>query len=134
MSESEISDKDNVRGPVPQLVQPDKRLAVSWYERQIELESKWGSFLGAHSLARLYLDGEHVDRDLGLAERMLLDAANAGHHDSQRTLAFEYKSGKRLKKDTAAALHWLKMAEQNSSGLRLTELRPPALPGDIYLF
>jgi uncharacterized protein len=109
-----------VRGPVPQLVQPDKRLAVSWYERRIELESKWGSFGGAFSLAHLYLDGEHLDRDLGLAERMLLDAANAGNLDSQRLLAFEYKSGKRLKKDTAAALHWLKMAEQDSDSSNLS--------------
>jgi uncharacterized protein len=110
-----------VRGPVPQLVQPDKRLAVSWYERQIELESKRGSFRGTDSLARLYLDGEHLDRDLGLAERMLLDAANAGNLDSQRLLAFEYKSGKRLKKDKAAALHWLKKAEQNSDSSNLSQ-------------
>jgi TPR repeat protein len=102
------------RGPAPQLVRPDKRLAVSWYERQIELEKQRGSFLGTDSLARLYLDGEYLDQHLALAERMLLDAANAGWLDSQRLLAFEYTSGKRLKKDTAAALHWLMMAEQNT--------------------
>jgi TPR repeat protein len=97
---------------------PDKRQAVSWYERQIELEKQRDSFLGVDSLARLYLYGEHLDQDLALAHRMLLNAANAGNRDSQRLLAFEYTSGKRLKKDADAALHWLKMAEQNSGSLR----------------
>lgn len=103
------------RGRVSQIMAPDKREAVSWYERQIELEKRRGSFLGAHSLARLYLAGEHLDQDLALAERMLLDAANAGNLDSQRLLASEYASGKRLKRNPTAALHWLKMAEQNGS-------------------
>lgn len=103
-----------IRGRNPQIVVPNKRQAVSWYEREIELDKARGSFLAAHSLARLYLDGEHLDQDLALAERMLLDAANAGDLDSQRSLAFEYTSGKRFKRDTVAALHWLKMAEQNT--------------------
>jgi len=51
---------------------------------------------------------------------MLLDAANAGHLDSQRLLAAEYTSGKRLKRDTTAALQWLKIAEQNSSSSKRT--------------
>lgn len=109
------------RRPFPQLVRPDKRLAVTWYERQIELERQRSSFLGAHSLARLYLDGEHLDQDIALAERMLLDAASAGSLESQRSLAYEYTAGKRLKKNTAAALYWLKMAEQNSGSSKLRD-------------
>ena len=70
-------------------------------------------------LARLYLFGEHLDQDLALAERMLLEAANAGNLYSQRLLAVEYTSGKRLKRDTAAALQWLKIAEQNSDSSKL---------------
>ena len=107
------------RGIVSQIVVPDKRQAISWYERQIALEKLRGSFLGTHALARLYLDGEHVDQDLILAERMLLDAGTAGSLDSQRLLASEYTSGKRLKRDTASALHWLKMAEQNSGSSKV---------------
>jgi hypothetical protein len=98
-----------------QLIPPDKNSAVSWYERQIELEKERGSFMGACSLGRLYLDGDYLDQDLALAERWLLHAANSGNLDSQRSLAFEYTSGKRLRKDTTAALRWLKMAEGNSS-------------------
>ena len=104
-----------------QLIAPDKKAAVTWYERQIELERERGSFMGMHSLARLYLSGDHLDQDLARAERSLLETANAGYLDSQRLLAFEYTSGKRLRKDTTAALHWLKMAEQNGSSSKLRD-------------
>ena len=67
-------------GPkVRQIMTPNKRLAVSWYERQIERNKARGSSLAANSLARLYLIGDHLDQDLALAERMLLEAANAGN-------------------------------------------------------
>src|SRR5947199_1067926 len=59
------------RGRTSQIIAPDNRLAVSWYEREIELAKLRGSFLAADSLARLYLDGEHLDQNLPLAERML---------------------------------------------------------------
>lgn len=98
-----------------QLVAPDKKAAVAWYERQIDLERKRGSFLGTDSLARLYLTGDHLNQDLPRAESMLLHAADAGTLDSQRLLASEYASGKRLTRNATAALHWLKMAEQNGS-------------------
>ena len=97
-----------------QIIRPDKRLAVFWYERAIELEVKFGSFMSFFSLAREYLFGEHLDQDLALAERMLLQAANLGNLDSQRLLAYEYTSGKRLKRSTASALNWLTAAEQNA--------------------
>lgn len=109
------------RRRVSQIIAPDKRAAVSWYERQIEIEKERGSLLGASSLARLYLLGEHLDQNLGLAEQMLLEAASADNLDSQRLLAFEYTSGKRLARDTTKALHWLKMAEQNSSSSKLID-------------
>ena len=105
----------SARGSVSQIIAPDKRLAVSWYERGIELDRELGAFSGAYSLARLYLIGDHLDQDLALAERMLVHTANAGDLSSQRQLASEYTSGKRLKRDASAALHWLKMAEQNNS-------------------
>jgi TPR repeat protein len=104
-----------------QLIPPDKNAAVSWYERQIKLDRARGSFMSTDSLARLYLSGDHLDQDLARAERSLLETANAGYLDSQRLLAFEYTSGKRLRKDTTAALHWLKMAEENSSSSKLRD-------------
>ena len=97
-----------------QIVVPDKRVAVAWYGRQIELERQRGSLMGEDSLGRLYLFGDHVDQNLALAEQMLLHAATAGYLYSQRLLASEYTSGRRLKRDTATALHWLKAAEQNT--------------------
>lgn len=109
------------RGRVSQIVAPDKRAAVSWYERQIKLEKDRDSFMGAHSLARLYLFGDHLDQNLDLAEQMLLEAASADNLDSQRLLAFEYTSGKRLARDPTKALHWLEMAEQNSSSSKLRD-------------
>jgi hypothetical protein len=104
-----------------QLIPPDKNAAVSWYERQIKLDRARSSFMSTDSLARLYLFGDHLDQDLARAERSLLETANAGYLDSQRLLAFEYTSGKRLRKDTTAALHWLKMAEENSSSSKLRD-------------
>ncbi|MGB4101457.1 MAG: tetratricopeptide repeat protein [Alphaproteobacteria bacterium] len=107
---------------ISQLITPDKKAAVTWYEREIELDKKSGAFSGTSSLATLYLSGDHLDQDLGRAERMLLEAANAGNLDSQRLLAREYTSGKRLRKDAAAALHWLKMAYENrDSSKRLSQ-------------
>jgi len=108
-------------GRISQVVTPDKRAAVSWYERRIELEQERGSFTGAFSLARLYLFGDHLDQNLALAEQILLEAASADNLDSQRLLASEYTSGKRLARDTTKALHWLKMAEQNSRSSKLRD-------------
>lgn len=62
---------NRARGRVSQIVAPDKRAAVSWYERQIELEKDRDSFMGAHSLARLYLFGDHLDQNLGHVDKLL---------------------------------------------------------------
>jgi TPR repeat protein len=97
----------------PQLIEPDKVVALSWYERQIELERREGSFFGTHSLARLYLLGDHLDQDPTRAEQLLLEAGNNGHLDSQRLLAREYISGKVLQRNANSALYWLKKAEEN---------------------
>jgi len=104
-----------------QIVTPDKRLAVSWYERQIAIERKRGYFMGTDSLARLYLVGDQLDQDIDRAEEMLLHAAKEGYLDSQRLLAAEYITGKRLKKDHAAVLHWLTTAEQNPRSYKLRD-------------
>lgn len=106
---------------ISQLVVPNKKAAVAWYERQIELERERGSFMGTPRLARLYLSEDHLDQDLARAERLLLHAADGGDLDSQRLLASEYASGKRLKRNPTAALHWLKMAEQNGSSSKLQD-------------
>jgi len=107
-----------------QLITPDKDAAVTFYERQIELEREDGRFGGAHSLGREYLSGDYLDKDLALAERWLLHAANAGNLESQRLLGSEYASGKRLKRNATAALHWLKMAEQKSGGSKYEQYQP----------
>jgi uncharacterized protein len=103
-----------------QIVASDKRLAILWYERRIELERKYGSFNCQFSLAKKYLIGDHLDQDSGLAERMLLQAANAGDVQSQNLLGAEYASGTRLKRDAATALRWLRAYERNPDSSKRT--------------
>jgi TPR repeat protein len=102
----------------PQVITPDKPAAISWYEREIELCKKRNSFWSTYDLAQKYLLGYRLDQDLERAEQMLLLAAEAGDISSQRALASEYISGRRLKRDAAVALHWLKAAEQNKNGAK----------------
>ena len=73
-----------------------------------------GSRRVACKLGELFLEGEELDKDLALAEKWLLHAANDGISSACWTLGREYASGSRFRQDVDAATHWLKLAAQSS--------------------
>ena len=108
------------RPPPSRRIEPDKKLAISWYERAIDLGDHWSAFsLGVH-----YLKGELLDQDSQLAEKWLLHCATRGDRLAQVHLGAEYASGARLRQDTDAAIHWLAMATKHlrSAGLYLAAI------------
>lgn len=113
-------DGESLKGLPPRRYKPDKKAAITWYERSIAM----GDRSTAYDLGKLYLSGKHLDQDLQLAEKWLLHAATEGYYFAQVTLSAEYASGLRLRQDADAAIHWLKLAAANSRrpGLKLAEI------------
>ena len=103
-------------------MQPNSTIAVEWYECGISLG--WRDI--AYLLGRLYIDGEHLVQDAGLAEKWLLHAANAGHGSAQLVLGKEYASGLRLNRHAGLAIHWLTKASESATSTGL-------ILGKIYL-
>lgn len=112
--------KFDVRQTPAKLVEIDLQAAVYWYERGVQLG--WSE--AAFKLGYEYLDGKHLPQNLVLAEKWLLQAANAGNFSAQLLLGQEYASGVRLQQNTDAAIHWLKIAIEHSqsTGLLLAEI------------
>ena len=103
-------------------IEPDKRTAVSWLERGIEMPI--GGAHIAFYLGRHYLTGDYLDQDVRLAEKWLLHSATRKVATAQMLLGEEYASGTRLRHDAASAIHWLKLAAESQSraGLKLAEI------------
>lgn len=108
----------NGRKP-PQLIPPDPKMAVTWYERGIATGTPFGNRPIAYTLGENYLTGEHLDQDLQLAEKWLLHSAEHGYSSAQQLLGEEYLSGIRLHMDVDAAIHWLELAGESSIAVRL---------------
>lgn len=72
-----------------QLIQPNKHLAVEWYERGIA--SGWRAI--AYKLGCLYLNGKHLMKDCDLAKKWLVRAIELGCENSLITLGALYISG-----------------------------------------
>jgi TPR repeat protein len=110
----------SARGLPPRRIEPDKKAAISWYERGIAMGEGWAGY----DLGTLYLTGEHIDQDLHLAEKWLLHAAKSGDSSAQKLLGLEYASGTRLRQDVGAAIYWLELATKRlkSTGLKLAEI------------
>lgn len=102
-----------------QRIEPDKKMAVRWYERGIAIQTSRGGSSIAFKLGELYLKGEYIDQDLQLGEKWLLHSAKEGHASAQECLGSEYASGVRLRQDADAAIHWLKLAAESHSSARL---------------
>jgi TPR repeat protein len=112
--------KFDSREPPAKLVEIDPQAAVYWFERGFQLG--WSG--AANKLGYEYLVGKHLPQNLALAEKWLLQAANAGHGSSKLMLGQEYASGVRLRQDADAAIHWLELATEDlkSTGLKLAEI------------
>ncbi|WP_210484266.1 tetratricopeptide repeat protein [Microvirga antarctica] len=66
-----------------------------------------------YNLARLYIEGTGVDKDLRLAARWLNLAAEKGHHSSQAVLGHLLINGKGVPRQRARGLMWLTLARES---------------------
>lgn len=87
--------------------------ALEWYRKAADQ----GSVDGAYGLARMYANGEGVERSNEEAVRWFNRAAEQGHQGAMWTLADAYESGGLgLKPDSALALKWLRTAAERPGG------------------
>lgn len=94
----------------PKLVEINQALAVLWYERAIQVGSRYYS----RHLGLLYLEGKYLPENLALAEKWLLHSAQAGNEFAALNLGLEYASGAKFEQNTDKALYWLKLATTSS--------------------
>ncbi|MCB8823239.1 tetratricopeptide repeat protein [Microvirga rosea] len=66
-----------------------------------------------YNLARLYLEGTGVDKDVRLAARWLNLAAEKGHHASQAVLGHLLITGQGVPRQRARGLMWLTLARES---------------------
>jgi hypothetical protein len=100
----------NSREPQPKLVEIDLHAAVYWFERGFQL----GWSTAAYKLGCEYLYGKHLPQNQELAEKWLLQAANAGNLSAPSVLGEEYASGVRFRQDSEVAIYWLSLAAAHS--------------------
>ncbi len=105
-------------GSPPRRIEPNHKLAVAWYRRGIAKGTPMSKSI-AFILGRHYLTGEHLERDLQLAEKWLVHSATKKLPQAQQLLGEEYASGARLRQDTDAAIYWLALAGGSSREARL---------------
>ncbi len=87
----------------------DIPLAVRWYERAAE----HGCARAHWELAKMYLDGDYVPRDLAHYVDHLQHAAELGNAEAQATLGSEYSTGFIMPRDLELSYSWfLRAAEQ----------------------
>ena len=108
------------RVPQRKLVEVDPQAAIYWFERGFQL----GWSTAAYMLGNEYLVGKYLSQNLELAEKWLLQAANAGNLSAPSVLGEEYASGVRLRQDSEAAIYWLRLAAEHakSIGLKLASI------------
>jgi uncharacterized protein len=91
-------------------------------ERAAELFGYAASYFGdpsaQYNLARLYLDGNGVDRDARQAARWFNLAAEKGHHGAQAVLGDLLIKGEGVPKQIARGLMWLTMAKEGADPKR----------------
>ena len=74
---------------------------------------KFNSALAQHILARMYLDGTHVKKDIETGMSYMRKAAAQGYPTAQYDLAQIYQEGRFVPKQEAVALMWEKKAEES---------------------
>ena len=91
-------------------------------ERAAEMFSYAASYFGdpnaQYNLARLYLDGNGVDRDQRQAARWLNLAAEKGHSQAQALLGQLLVNGQGVPRQRARGLMWLGLAKQTADPKR----------------
>jgi hypothetical protein len=88
-------------------------------ERAREMFSYAASYFGnadaQYSLARLYLEGSGIQRDLKYGVRWLGLAARKGQHQAQALLGQMMFNGDHLQRQAARGLMWLTLAQENAT-------------------
>jgi Sel1 repeat-containing protein len=101
----------------------DPEKSFLWYKRAAM--GKRGFTLAQHLVGRAYLFGDGVEPNMRRAVKYLKRSAKLGLVDSQRLLAQEYFSGKRLEQDLELSKFWFTKASlQNDyhSTVRLAQI------------
>jgi len=87
-------------------------------ERAREMFSYAASYFGnadaQYNLARMYLDGSGIQRDLKYGARWLTLAAQKGQHQAQALLGQMLFNGDHLQRQAARGLMWLTLAQENA--------------------
>ena len=81
-------------------IKADESQAEKWYQKAIED----GSIKAAYRLGYIYVYGKKRQPEKGI--ELIRKAAEAGYHDAQGALGFEYERGLYLDKDFAKAREW----------------------------
>ena len=85
--------------------------AVSWYEMAAALGNAWA----AYRLGKLYLQGEHVPKDVPKAVAYLTESAEQGNQYAQYTLGKLYLAGQDVQQDREQAWgYFYQSAEQGN--------------------
>ena len=86
----------------------DMPLAIRWYERAAEE----GCPRAHWELAKMYIEGEFVTRNVAHYLDHLQKAAELGNAEAQATLGSEYNSGYIMPRDLDMSYHWYERAAQ----------------------
>jgi TPR repeat protein len=88
-------------------------------ERAREMFSYAASYFGSaeaqYSLARMYLDGKGIQRDVKYGVRWLGLAAHKGQHEAQALLGQMLFNGDHLQRQAARGLMWLTLAQESAT-------------------
>ena len=88
-------------------------------ERAREMLSYAASYFGSaeaqYSLARMYLDGKGIQRDVKYGVRWLGLAAHKGQHEAQALLGQMLFNGDHLQRQAARGLMWLTLAQESAA-------------------
>lgn len=88
-------------------------------ERAREMLSYAASYFGSaeaqYSLARMYLDGKGIQRDVKYGVRWLGLAAHKGQHEAQALLGQMLFNGDHLQRQAARGLMWLTLAQESAT-------------------
>lgn len=84
----------------------DAGKALDWYKMAVEA----GSPEATYTLARIYFDGQYVERDVNYSYILLEKSAELNYHEAMYVLATHYEQGIYFEHDTQKALYWYEKA------------------------
>lgn len=89
----------------------DAGKALDWYKKAVDAGSPEATYV----MARLYLDGQYVERDVNYAYILLEKSAELNYHEAMYVLAIQYEDGNYFERDTQKALYWYEKAAKEGN-------------------